>query len=337
MAAPAGVSSALAMPSTGSSFSTARVGARTLLNSLKTAYTASTSAEAYNSVILAAISRATANSTRARTFTYSPANSYPRLRKASRPFLPTGRTRIFFSALARMTSCALRRTFVLNAPHSPRSPASTTTRTFCLRRFVSSGCWGFSIRAIVERRTRAISLAYGRAERARSCARRKRAAATNFIARVICWVFFTVRMRRRKSRSVGTVGRQKLSSTRRRRSRAEALLESVNGPLHLRAKIIVERLPRGDVLQHGGILCHVETQRTRYLAHGLDLRVSSHAAHGYAGVDRRANARVEKVGLEIDLAVRDGDYICRDIGGDVSRLSFDDREGGERAAAELVV
>src|SRR3989449_255292 len=253
MAASAGVSSALARPSTGSSFSTARVGARTLLNSLKTAYTASTSAEAYNSVILAAISRATANSTRARTFTYSPANSYPRLRKASRPFLPTGRTRIFFSALARMTSCALRRTFVLNAPHSPRSPVSTTTRTFSSRRFVSSGCWGFSIRAIVERRTRAISLAYGRAERARSCARRKRAAATNFIARVICWVFFTVRMRRRKSRSVGTVGRQKLSSTGRRSS-AEALLEGVYGPLHLCAKVIVERLPRGDVLQHGGIV-----------------------------------------------------------------------------------
>src|SRR5258708_18934305 len=37
---------------------------------------------------------------------------------------------------------------------------------------------------------------------AASCARRKRAAATNFIARVICWVFFTERIRRRKSRSV---------------------------------------------------------------------------------------------------------------------------------------
>jgi hypothetical protein len=40
---------------------------------------------------------------------------------------------------------------------------------------------------------------------AASCARRSRAAATNFIARVICWVFFTERMRRRKSRSVAIV------------------------------------------------------------------------------------------------------------------------------------
>jgi hypothetical protein len=49
---------------------------------------------------------------------------------------------------------------------------------------------------------RASSSAYGRAASADSCARRNRAAATNFIARVICCVFFTERIRRRKSRSV---------------------------------------------------------------------------------------------------------------------------------------
>jgi len=38
---------------------------------------------------------------------------------------------------------------------------------------------------------------------AASCARRSRAAATNFIARVICWVFFTERMRRRKIEKCG--------------------------------------------------------------------------------------------------------------------------------------
>jgi hypothetical protein len=58
------------------------------------------------------------------------------------------------------------------------------------------------MRAIVERNTRSNSLAYGRAASAASCARRNRAAETNFMARVICWVFFTERMRRRKSRSV---------------------------------------------------------------------------------------------------------------------------------------
>src|SRR5712671_7289974 len=58
------------------------------------------------------------------------------------------------------------------------------------------------MRAIVERSTRANSCAYGRAASADSCARRNLAAATNFMARVICWLFFTERMRRRKSRSV---------------------------------------------------------------------------------------------------------------------------------------
>ena len=57
--------------------------------------------------------------------------------------------------------------------------------------------------AVIERSIFASSRAYGRAANALSCARRNRAAATNFIARVICWVFFTERMRRRKSRSVG--------------------------------------------------------------------------------------------------------------------------------------
>src|SRR6202158_1007731 len=69
-------------------------------------------------------------------------------------------------------------------------------------RCANSGCWGSSMREMMERSIRASSLAYGRAAIAASCARRSRAAATNFIARVICWVFLTERMRRRKSRSV---------------------------------------------------------------------------------------------------------------------------------------
>src|SRR6202021_3220872 len=45
--------------------------------------------------------------------------------------------------------------------------------------------------------------AYGRAAKALSCARRSRAAATNFMARVICCVFLTERMRRLMSSCVG--------------------------------------------------------------------------------------------------------------------------------------
>jgi hypothetical protein len=53
------------------------------------------------------------------------------------------------------------------------------------------------MRAAAERKTRNISCAYGLAANTPSCARRSFAAATNFIARVICCVFFTERTRRR--------------------------------------------------------------------------------------------------------------------------------------------
>jgi hypothetical protein len=56
---------------------------------------------------------------------------------------------------------------------------------------------------MAERKISRMPLAYGRSDTAVSCARRSRAAAINFIARVICCVFFTERIRRRKSRSVG--------------------------------------------------------------------------------------------------------------------------------------
>src|SRR5439155_4934616 len=96
-------------------------------------------------------------------------------------------------------------------------------------------------RAMMERRRRDSSFAYGRAASAASWARRSRAAATNFIARVICWVFFTERMRRRKSRSV--------AMGRLLRRRCEAFLEGVHSLLDFSLDRIVERLFLEDALQ----------------------------------------------------------------------------------------
>ena len=56
-----------------------------------------------------------------------------------------------------------------------------------------------------------------------------------------------------------------------------------------------------------------------------------------ADVDRGADAGVEEVGLEEDLAVGDRDDVRRDVGGEVARLGLDDRQRGERAPALLVV
>src|SRR5215467_5550961 len=74
----------------------------------------------------------------------------------------------------------------------------------------------------------------------------------------------------------------------------------------------------GAKLREGGefaVLRHVQTKCTGDLAHGFDLRVAADAADRDADVDGGANAGVEQVGFEIDLAVRDGDDIGRNVGG----------------------
>src|SRR5229473_2186527 len=111
------------------------------------------------------------------------------------------------------------------------------------------------MRDMIERSMRASSLAYGRAAMAASCARRSRAAATNFIARVICWVFFTERMRRRKSRSVGMVKVQRAPLILgRSHGGGKAFLERIDGSLYFRLDAIVESLFRRDGLQHRRII-----------------------------------------------------------------------------------
>ncbi len=71
--------------------------------------------------------------------------------------------------------------------------------------------------------------------------------------------------------------------------------------------------------------------------HGLDLGGPADARDRVAHVDRGPEAGVEEVGLEEDLAVGDRDDVRRDVGRDVSGLGLDDGEGGEAAAAVLLV
>src|SRR5215469_6509537 len=253
----AGVSSLSSIFSIGSSFSVTSSGASTFLNSLNTVYTASTSSLLYSPVTSVATSRAIPRSTRASTFTYSPANFIPTLRKTSRPFFPIGIVTIFFPGLLRKKSAARFRILVLNAPASPLSPDSTITRMRSSGLRASKGCCGDSTRAIVERSTRASSFAYGRAASAASCALRSRAADTNFIARVICWVFFTERMRRRKSSKVGIFFRYRMISfsvRRRRYRRHEAVLECVDSGLDVGFNGVIQRLFRRHLFQHGGVV-----------------------------------------------------------------------------------
>src|SRR5690606_6375234 len=74
----------------------------------------------------------------------------------------------------------------------------------------------------------------------------------------------------------------------------------------------------------------VQFQGTGYFLHRLDLRVTTHTAYRDTYVDRRAYTGVKQVRLQEYLSVGDRDHVGRDICRYVPRLSFDDRQCGQR-------
>ena len=72
------------------------------------------------------------------------------------------------------------------------------------------------------------------------------------------------------------------------------------------------------------------------LPHGLDLGVAADPGDRLADVDGRADTGVEQVGLQEDLAVGDRDDVRRDVGRDVVGLGLDDRQPGQRPAAQVL-
>src|SRR5205814_4190401 len=103
----------------------------------------------------------------------------------------------------------------------------------------------------------------------------------------------------------------------------------------LLSRLVELRAELGERLELA-VLREIEPQAPRYLLHGLDLRVAADARHRNTRIDRGPHVRVEHVGLEEDLAVRDRDDVRGDIGGDVARLGLDNGESGERARAHRV-
>ena len=75
----------------------------------------------------------------------------------------------------------------------------------------------------------------------------------------------------------------------------------------------------------------VDLQGTGHLLHGFHLSRSTDSGDGDAHIDSRTLSLVEEGRLEVDLAVGDRDDVCRNIRGDVTGLSLDDREGRKRA------
>ena len=89
--------------------------------------------------------------------------------------------------------------------------------------------------------------------------------------------------------------------------------------------------------RHLAVLGELQLDPPGDLLHRLDLGRRADPRHRQADVHRRADALVEQVGLEEDLAVGDRDHVGRDVGRDVVGLGLDDRQRGERAGAVVLV
>lgn len=88
-------------------------------------------------------------------------------------------------------------------------------------------------------------------------------------------------------------------------------------------------------LRHFAVVREVETNLSAHLFHRFALCGAAYTGDGKSDVDGGTHARTEQLAFEINLSVRNGNDVRGDIGGDVSRESLDDRQSGQRAAAQL--
>ena len=75
---------------------------------------------------------------------------------------------------------------------------------------------------------------------------------------------------------------------------------------------------------HLAILGQFQLNRARNFFHSLDLGRRSNAGNRQANVNGRADTTVEQIGFQEDLTIGNGNYVGRNIGGDVVGLGLDD-------------
>jgi hypothetical protein len=80
------------------------------------------------------------------------------------------------------------------------------------------------------------------------------------------------------------------------------------------------------------ILGEIEAQGTGNLLHRLDLGGATDPRNRETDVDGGPHPGEEEVGLEINLAVGNGNNVGGNIGGNVAGLGLDDRQGGQEPA-----
>ncbi len=69
---------------------------------------------------------------------------------------------------------------------------------------------------------------------------------------------------------------------------------------------------------------------------GRALRFTADTRNGFSDVNSRQHAQFEQRWREIDLPIRDGNQVGRNVGGNVLRFGLDDGQRRERAAAEFL-
>jgi len=111
------------------------------------------------------------------------------------------------------------------------------------------------------------------------------------------------------------------------------LLTSVEKLLGGGIKIRTELGESGDLT----ILGELELKGTSDLLHGLDLGGGSDTGHRQTDVNGWAHTLVEKLSLEEDLSVSNGDDIGWDIGGHITGLGLNDWKSSQGARAVVLV
>ena len=77
------------------------------------------------------------------------------------------------------------------------------------------------------------------------------------------------------------------------------------------------------------ILSKVKPQLACHLLHSLRLSLTADSGYRQTHVERRADAGIEKVRLQVDLAIGDGDDVGWDVGRYICCLSLDYGQRGE--------
>ena len=100
----------------------------------------------------------------------------------------------------------------------------------------------------------------------------------------------------------------------------------------------------GDLIQIGAklgksrqltILSQIQAQLSGHLFHRLNLCGATNPGYGNPHVNGRTEAGVEKVSLQEDLPVGDGNNVGGNVSRNISRLGLNDGKGGHGTAAQI--